>query len=122
MLFNCASLRPPLSPKIGDGPARKKLSTTIGASNYAYPHNLVKAARVESLRSSSGQGSGIDPLAGQPRYVGASDCRLFQRPELAAQLWGLTFFRPAFPASGRFDLKLESLISFQGPLTNSSFI
>ena len=28
---------------------RKKLSTTIGASNYAYLHNMVKAGKVESV-------------------------------------------------------------------------
>jgi hypothetical protein len=28
---------------------RKKLSTTIGASNYAYLHSLVKAGRAESV-------------------------------------------------------------------------
>jgi hypothetical protein len=28
---------------------RKKLSTTIGASNYAYLHNMVKAGRAESV-------------------------------------------------------------------------
>jgi hypothetical protein len=30
-------------------PQRKKLSTTIGASNYAYLHNLVKAGRADSV-------------------------------------------------------------------------
>ena len=38
-----------LSPKIGDVPQRKKLSTTIGASSYAYLHNMVKAGRAESV-------------------------------------------------------------------------
>jgi hypothetical protein len=38
-----------LSPKVGDVPQRKKLSTTIGASNYAYLHNMVKAGRAESV-------------------------------------------------------------------------
>ena len=28
---------------------RKKLSTTIGASSYAYLHNMVKAGRAESV-------------------------------------------------------------------------
>ena len=28
---------------------RKKLSTTIGASNYAYLHSMVKAGRAESV-------------------------------------------------------------------------
>ena len=28
---------------------RKKLSTTIGPSNYAYLHNMVKAGRAESV-------------------------------------------------------------------------
>lgn len=30
-------------------PQRKKLSTTIGANNYAYLRNLVKAGRAESV-------------------------------------------------------------------------
>jgi hypothetical protein len=34
---------------MGDVPQRKKLSTTIGASNYAYLHNMVKAGRAESV-------------------------------------------------------------------------
>ena len=38
-----------LSPKIGDVLTRKKLSTTIGSSNYAYLHNMVKAGRAESV-------------------------------------------------------------------------
>ena len=38
-----------LSPKIGDVLKRKKLSTTIGASNYAYLHNMVKAGKAESV-------------------------------------------------------------------------
>ena len=46
----CSSVTEPpytgdsLSPKIGDVLRRKKLSTTIGASNYAYLHNMVKGA------------------------------------------------------------------------------
>jgi hypothetical protein len=39
----------PLSPKIGDVLQRKKLSTTIGASNYAYLHDMVKAGRAVSV-------------------------------------------------------------------------
>src|SRR5437667_4961830 len=38
-----------LSPKIGDMQQRKKLSTTIGAINYAYLHNMVKAGKAESV-------------------------------------------------------------------------
>jgi hypothetical protein len=38
-----------LSPKIGDVLQRKKLSTTIGATNYAYLHSVVKAGRAESV-------------------------------------------------------------------------
>ena len=38
-----------LSPKIGDVLPRKKLSTTIGASNYAYLHYMVKMGRAESV-------------------------------------------------------------------------
>ena len=30
-------------------PQRKKLSTTIGSSNYAYLHNMVKAGKAESV-------------------------------------------------------------------------
>ena len=36
-------------PKIGDVQQRKKLSTTIGANNYAYLHRMVKAGRAESV-------------------------------------------------------------------------
>jgi hypothetical protein len=38
-----------LSPKIGDVLQRKKLSTTIGASNYAYLRHMVKAGKAESV-------------------------------------------------------------------------
>jgi predicted ATP-dependent Lon-type protease len=38
-----------LSPKIGDVVLRKKLSTTIGAINYSYLHDMVKAGRAESV-------------------------------------------------------------------------
>ena len=34
---------------MGDVPQRKKLSTTIGANNYAYLHKMVKAGRAESV-------------------------------------------------------------------------
>jgi hypothetical protein len=44
-----ACLGDSLSPKIGDVLQRKKLSTTIGASNFAYLHNMVKAGRAESV-------------------------------------------------------------------------
>ena len=30
-------------------PQRKKLSTTIGASNYAYLHSMIKAGKAESV-------------------------------------------------------------------------
>jgi hypothetical protein len=30
-------------------PQRKKLSTTVGASNYAYLHHMVKAGKAESV-------------------------------------------------------------------------
>jgi hypothetical protein len=38
-----------LSPKIQDVQQRKKLSTTIGASNYAYVHSMVKVGKAESV-------------------------------------------------------------------------
>jgi len=38
-----------LSPKIGDVPQRRKLSTTIGADNYAYLHKMVKGGMAESV-------------------------------------------------------------------------
>jgi len=34
---------------MGDVPQRKKLSTTVGASSYAYLHDAVKAGRAESV-------------------------------------------------------------------------
>jgi hypothetical protein len=34
---------------MGDVPQRKKLSTTIGANNYAYLHKMVKSGKAESV-------------------------------------------------------------------------
>ena len=38
-----------ISPKIGDVTQRKKLSTTIGARNYAYLRGMVKAGKAGSV-------------------------------------------------------------------------
>jgi len=52
-----------LSPKIGDVQPRKKLSTTIAVTNYAYLHNMVKAGKAESV------GEAVDPAVQLARRV-----------------------------------------------------
>jgi hypothetical protein len=60
---------------------RKKLSTTIGASGYAYLHNMVKSGKAESV------GEAVDKVVGLA-------CRLDNRARLerqtAAHFKGLT--------------------------------
>src|SRR6266446_4602468 len=70
-----------LSPKIGDMQQRKKLSTTIGASNYAYLHDMVKAGRAESV------GEAVDKTVEMARRL---DNRATLERQTAAYFKGLT--------------------------------
>ena len=60
---------------------RKKLSTTIGASNYAYLHNMVKAGRAESV------GEAVDKAVEVARRL---DNRASLERHTAAYFRGLT--------------------------------
>ena len=60
---------------------RKKLSTTIGASNYAYLHNMVKAGRAESV------GEAVDKAVEVARRL---DNRASLERQTAAYFRGLT--------------------------------
>ena len=70
-----------LSPKIGDVLQRKKLSTTIGARNYAYLQSLVKAGRAESV------GEAVDRAVEVARRL---DNRATLERQTAAYFEGLT--------------------------------
>src|SRR5437870_7828571 len=70
-----------LSPRIGDVSQRKKLSTTIGASNYAYLHNMVKAGRAASV------GEAVDKAVEIARRV---DNRAILERQTAAYFKGLS--------------------------------
>ena len=70
-----------LSPRIGDVRQRKKLSTTIGASNYAYLHNMVKAGKAESV------GEAVDKAVEVARRL---DNRATLERQTAAYFKGLT--------------------------------
>ena len=70
-----------LSPKRGDVQQRKKLSTTIGPSNYAYLHNMVKAGRAESV------GEAVDKAVEMARRL---DNRATLERQTAAYFKGLT--------------------------------
>jgi hypothetical protein len=82
-LFKCGVLciGDSLSPKIGDIVPRKKLSTTIGASNYAYLRNMVKAGRAESV------GEAVDKAVEMTRRL---DNRATLERQTAAYFKGLT--------------------------------
>ena len=60
---------------------RKKLSTTIGASNYAYLHDMVKAGRAESV------GEAVDKAV---RIARRLDDRTTLERQTAAYFKGLT--------------------------------
>lgn len=60
---------------------RKKLSTTIGASNYAYLHNMVKAGRAASV------GAAVDKAVEMARR---QDSRITLERQTAAYFKGLT--------------------------------
>jgi hypothetical protein len=70
-----------LSPKIGDVQQRKKLSTTIGASNFAYLHSMVKAGRAVSV------GQAVDKAVEMARRL---DNRATLERQTAAYFKGLT--------------------------------
>ncbi len=67
--------------KIGDMLQRKKLSTTIGASNYAYLHDMVKAGKAESM------GEAVDKTVEMARRL---DNRATLERQTAAYFKGLT--------------------------------
>ena len=60
---------------------RKKLSTTIGASNYAYLHSMVKAGKAESV------GQAVDKAVETARRL---DNRATLERQTAAYFKGLT--------------------------------
>jgi len=60
---------------------RKKLSTTIGAGNYAYLHGMVKAGRAESV------GAAVDKAVEMARRL---DSRSTLERQTAAYFSGLT--------------------------------
>ena len=60
---------------------RKKLSTTIGASNYSYLHNMVRAGRAESV------GEAVDKAVEMVRRL---DNRVNLERQTAAYFKGLT--------------------------------
>jgi hypothetical protein len=75
---------------------RKKLSTTIGANNYAYLHNMVKAGRAESV------GEAVDKAVEIARRL---DNRATLERQTAAYFKGL----PA--KAGREEADLEDALS-----------
>ncbi len=62
-------------------PQRKKLSTTIGAGNYAYLHNMVRAGRAESVAEA------VDKAVEMARRL---DCRAALARQTAAYFKGLS--------------------------------
>jgi hypothetical protein len=70
-----------LSPKIGDVPQRKKLSTTIGANNYAYLHKMVRTGNAKSV------GEAVDKAVEMARRL---DNRATLERQTAAYFKGLT--------------------------------
>jgi hypothetical protein len=81
-----------LSPKIGDVPQRKKLSTTIGADNYADLHKMVKGGRAESV------GEAVDKAVEMARRM---DNRATLERQTAAYFKGL----PSKAAAEETDLE-----------------
>ena len=85
-----------LSPKIGDMLQRKKLSTTIGASSYAYLHNMVKTGRAESV------GAAVDKAVEIAR-------KLNNRADLEGQT--AAYFRSLKPEAAAEENALEEALS-----------
>jgi hypothetical protein len=75
---------------------RKKLSTTIAASNYAYLHNMVKAGRAESV------GQAVDKVVEMARRL---DSRATLERQTAAYFKGLT------PKAAADETDLEEALS-----------
>jgi hypothetical protein len=75
---------------------RKKLSTTIGASSYAYLHKLVKSGRAESV------GEAVDQAVDIARRI-----------ENRAALEGQTaaYFKGLSPRAARQEAALEDALS-----------
>ena len=84
------------SPKIGDVLQRKKLSTTIGAGNYAYLHNMVKAGKAESV------GQAVDKAVETAR-------RLDNRGNLERQT--AAYFKGLPPKAAAEEADLEDALS-----------
>ena len=82
---------------------RKKLSTTIGAGNYAYLHNMVKAGRAESV------GEAVDRTVEMARRL---DNRATLERQTAAYFKGLT--SKAAAARDRSRRRPERRISRDG--------
>ena len=85
-----------MSPKIGDVPQRKKLSTTIGASSYAYLHRMVKAGKAESV------GEAVDKAVDIAR-------RLENRAALERQT--ATYFKSRSSKAAEQEAALEDSLS-----------
>lgn len=81
---------------MGDVQQRKKLSTTIGANNYAYLHNMVKAGRAESV------GEAVDKAVEIAR-------RLDNRATLAHQT--AAYFKGLPAKAAREETDLENALS-----------
>jgi hypothetical protein len=79
-----------------DVPQRKKLPTAIGANNYAYLHNLVKAGRAESV------GEAMDKAVEMARRL---DNRATLERQTAAYFKGLT------PRAAAEETDLEDALS-----------
>jgi hypothetical protein len=77
-------------------PQRKKLSTTIGASNYAYLRNMVKAGRAESV------GGAVDRAVELAR-------RLEDRATLERQT--AAYFKGLSPKAAAEEADLEEAMS-----------
>ena len=79
-----------------DVPQRKKLPTAIGANNYAYLHNSVKAGRAESV------GEAVDKAVEMARRL---DNRATLERQTAAYFKGLT------PRAAAEETDLEDALS-----------
>ena len=75
---------------------RKKLSTTIGASSYAYLHRMVRTGRAESV------GEAVDKAVEVARRL---DNRAALERETAAYFTGLT------PKAAAEEIDLEAALS-----------
>lgn len=84
------------SPKIGDMPQRKKLSTTIGPGNFAYLQRMVKTGRASSV------GEAVDKTVELARRA---DNRIRLERATAAYFAGLS------PKAAAEEAAIESALS-----------